>query len=172
MRKASYGVPEDPQRTRDVTARVQSLIDGGADRVQVDQLAIPDDPAPNAVKTLTVDYAVNGRPSTVSGRDGQVVRFPEKATQIKVAKAAYGVLDDPKRTKDVREKLQRLFDAGETQIPVTRMAEDGDPAYMVVKTLQFNYTMEGQHRAYTGRDGDNIDLAIPEQAEPFAENPV
>ena len=51
-----------------------------------------------------------------------MIRLGRGVAGAKVRKARYGVLDDPKRTRDVREKLQRLLDAGENSFPVARLA--------------------------------------------------
>jgi hypothetical protein len=78
---------------------------------------------------------------------------------IAVEKARYGVLDDPQRTRDVREKLQRLVDSGVSSFTVARMAEGDDPAFLVVKTLEFEYVRDGQRFHRSGQDPEVIDLA-------------
>jgi hypothetical protein len=75
-----------------------------------------------------------------------------------VEKARYGVLDDPKRTRDVRDKLQRLLDAGESSFAVARMADGDDPAFMVVKTLEVEYTLDGKRMSAHGTDPEVIEL--------------
>ena len=67
--RASYGVPGDPHRTRDVTQKVQAMIDGGSLDIQVADMAKGDDPAFGVIKTLTVDFSTDGRIKTVSGTD-------------------------------------------------------------------------------------------------------
>ncbi len=71
------------------------------------------------------------------------------------------MLDDPKRTRDVRQKLQRLVDAGESAFLVSRMAEGDDPAFMVVKTLEVDYTLDGKHLTARGTDPELVDLKPP-----------
>ena len=61
-----------------------------------------------------------------------------------VTRALYGVLDDPQRTRDVTEKIQRKVDKGEYRFAVTSIAEGDDPAFGVVKTLIVDYTIEGK----------------------------
>jgi hypothetical protein len=78
---------------------------------------------------------------------------------VVVEKARYGVLDDPKRTRDVRDKLQRLLDAGESSFPVSRMAEGDDPALMVVKTLEVEYSLDGKRLSAHGTDPELIELS-------------
>ncbi len=67
--KASYGVPGDAGRTRDVLAKVQALVDRGELEFPVRLLAQGDDPAVGTVKTLALEYAADGRRLTFSGQD-------------------------------------------------------------------------------------------------------
>jgi hypothetical protein len=157
--KARYGVLDDPQRTRDVTDKVQSKADSGEYSFQVAAMAAGDDPAFNVVKTLVADYTIEGKPFTVQAHDPETIHLSGEAVRVKVEKARYGVLDDPQRTRDVREKLQRLVDAGVSSFVVARMAEGDDPAVLVVKTLELDVTLNGEHRHFTGTDPETINLA-------------
>ena len=67
--KASYGVPGDPTRTRDVTKKVQSIANAGSLIFQVSDMAKDDDPAFGVIKTLTVDFSINGKIKKASGTD-------------------------------------------------------------------------------------------------------
>jgi hypothetical protein len=73
VRKAVYGVLSDPVRTRDVRAIVQRIIDAGEDRFDVSRLAAGDDPAFGVVKTVVVDYAIDGQHATVRGTDPETI---------------------------------------------------------------------------------------------------
>ncbi len=73
VNKALYGVLGDPGRTRDVTAKVQAVVDGGERRFEAWRLGEGDDPAPQTMKTLAVDYTVNGRPHNATVLDGQSI---------------------------------------------------------------------------------------------------
>ena len=102
-------------------------------------------------------------------RGGKTVlsALPEPKPKILVLKARYGVLNDPKRTRDVREKLQRLLDAGESSFAVARMAEGDDPALGIVKTLEVAYTKGGKRQQLSGTDPEVLDFApgpIPPKA--------
>ncbi|SPE55394.1 putative Glycoside hydrolase (GH2) [Verrucomicrobia bacterium] len=159
--KAIYGVPNDPPRTRDVREKVQALVDAGEDSFQVAHLADGDDPAPNMLKTLTVDYTIGTTVHSVKAQDPFVIHLTPETLNVKVEKARYGVLSDPLRTRDVRAKVQRLVDAGESSFTVARMAEGDDPAVLVVKTLELEYTRNGEHVSTQGTDPDTIDLKAP-----------
>lgn len=157
--RARYGVLDDPQRTRDVTAQVQARADARETTFRVSAMADDGDPALLVVKTLVVDYTVDGKPRTVQATDPELIHLGPDAVKVEVTKAVYGVLGDPARTRDVREKLQRVLDAGESSFPVARMAEGDDPAFGVVKTLVVDYTRDGQSLTLRGKDPDLIDFA-------------
>ena len=70
--KATYGVPGDPARTRDVTQKLQAIVDGGETKIRVPQVAKGDDPAFGVVKTLTVEYVVGGETLTFKGKDKEI----------------------------------------------------------------------------------------------------
>jgi hypothetical protein len=169
VQKAVYGVPDDAQRTRDVTAKVQQLVDGGERQFAVARLAEGDDPAEGIVKTLVIEYALDGRPFRVTGQDPDTVRLGDTAPKIVIEKAVYGVLDDPKRTRDVRAKVQHIVDTGERSFEVARLAQGDDPAFLVVKTLVMDFSIGGKPYKVTGTDPDTIYLAPPAAAERVAE---
>jgi hypothetical protein len=76
IEKAIYGVLSDPNRTRNVKAKLQAVVDGGELSFQVARMAQGDDPAFGIVKTLVVAYTADGKPFQVSGQD------PEEITLI------------------------------------------------------------------------------------------
>ncbi|HQH73765.1 MAG TPA: glycosyl hydrolase, partial [bacterium] len=171
IQSARYGDPSDPRRVRDVRDLVQDKVDQGETDFVVLSLAEGNDPAPGVLKTLAVDYTIEGRPYSVQAVDPDTIHISEDAVSITVEKARYGVLDDPQRTRDVRGKLQRLADAGESRFPVARMAEGDDPAFLVVKMLELEYTRDGQRVAVRAQDPDLIDLkpVSTEKTERIAE---
>jgi len=71
--QAAYGVPGDAQRTRDVRAQVQKLVDDGKTRFQVTDLAVAGDPAYGIVKTLSLEYIAGGKTIKVSGKDTDTI---------------------------------------------------------------------------------------------------
>ncbi|MHB1036825.1 MAG: glycosyl hydrolase [Pirellulales bacterium] len=169
VRKAVYGVPGDATHSRDVRAKVQQAVDAGETALPVSRMAQGDDPADKVVKTLVVEYSVGDRQFTVTGKDSDTVHLTDDAAQIQVNKAVYGVLGDAARTRDVREKVQRLADAGETSFEVARMAAGDDPAFGIVKTLIVEYTLGGTRRTATGTDPETITLTQPPAAERVAD---
>lgn len=153
IRQAQYGDLSNPDRVRDVRAAVQELVDQGEESVPVARIAQGGDPALGVPKRLRIEYSVgDGDPVTVSARDGETVYLPLYAAKVEVQKAVYGVPGDAARTRDVREKLQRLVDRGELTFQVARMAEGDDPAFLVVKTLTVEYTLNGKPGQLKGTD--------------------
>ncbi|MGC9259032.1 MAG: glycosyl hydrolase [Phycisphaerae bacterium] len=75
---ATYGVPGDAARTRNVKAIVQKLVDAGETSFPVMKMfELGGDPAPGVVKTLTIDYVLDGHKGRISRHDGQEVIFAE-----------------------------------------------------------------------------------------------
>ncbi|MCC7373404.1 MAG: hypothetical protein IT581_02020 [Verrucomicrobiales bacterium] len=159
IQRATYGIPGEPARSRDVTQEVQRKVDAGDALIHVDALVADGDPAPHEIKMLEVEYAIGARRYRVKASDRETVRLADDVLQATVRSARYGVLSDPARTRDVRERAQRLIDAGETGFVVARMAEGDDPAFLVVKTLELDLSIDGKEVHVTGQDPDRIELA-------------
>lgn len=161
VQKATYGVPGDTARTRDVTAAVQQLVERGTRAFQVASLARDGDPAYGIVKTLHIEYTIDGRPRVATGTDPQTIRLQTALHEIAVRSASYGVPGDKERTRDVTAKVQQLANEGVYEFRVSRMAEGDDPAYMVVKTLRVEYTLDGVAQAASATDPETISLVVP-----------
>ena len=100
-------------------------------------------------------------------RNGQqVLPVPVTPGKITVTKATYAPPNDPARSRDVREVVQQLVDAGESEIVVSRMIETGDPAPGVVKTLALDYAIAAKRSTATGTDLDTLTLADLDQTAP------
>ncbi|HEX7652535.1 MAG TPA: PA14 domain-containing protein, partial [Verrucomicrobiae bacterium] len=69
IQQAHYGVLGDTQRQREVTDKLQAWVETGTTHFPVARLAAGDDPAWGIVKTLTVDYTLDGHPVRLSGQD-------------------------------------------------------------------------------------------------------
>jgi hypothetical protein len=91
IQKASYGVPGDAARTRDVRAKLQKMVEQGVTDFSVADMAQGDDPAYGVVKTLDVEYTANGRTGKISGQDPDTISLaplqaaPERAAQVRCA---------------------------------------------------------------------------------------
>jgi hypothetical protein len=93
-------------------------------------------------------------------RDGKSVFVSAKATPARIQKATYGVPGDPRRTRDVRARLQALVDEGVTDFQVGDMAEGDDPAYGIVKTLVVEYVLDGRTGSVSGRDPERVSIPL------------
>lgn len=69
IQSATYGVPDDTARTRDVRAKLQAMVARGEFEFPVRQLAQGDDPAYGTVKTLVLKYTADGQPFTIRAKD-------------------------------------------------------------------------------------------------------
>lgn len=168
--KAIYGVPGDTVRSRDVRKKVQRRVDGGEYSFPALVMADGDDPAQGVLKTLEVDYIIDGKKYSVKAVDPETLYIGDEAVKIQVEKAVYGILDDPKRTRDVTARVQKMADSGIGSFVVAKMASDGDPAFLVVKTLKIDYIMDGKKVSVSGVDPEIINFSPPKkQARPIAE---
>jgi hypothetical protein len=122
-------------------------------------MAEGDDPAWGIVKTLVVDYSINGKQFTVKGQDPDIIYLTGAEAKITVEKAVYGILDDPKRTRDVKSRVQSMADSGERSFSIARLAVGDDPAPMIHKALVLEYLIDGKRIKVSGTDADTIDLA-------------
>jgi hypothetical protein len=99
-------------------------------------------------------------PAVAVTREGKVVlSAADTAPRIVIEKASYGVLNDPQRMRDVRAEVQRRVDGGEHVTPVAQLAQGGDPAPNVPKTLVVEYTEGDQRFSVTGSDNDSVHLS-------------
>ncbi len=93
VRKARYGVLDDPARTRDVTAKAQRLVDSGETSFRVSRMAEGDDPAYGIVKTLELEFTQDGKSHQVTGKDPETI---ELASAIAPPQPPVTVRRDPK----------------------------------------------------------------------------
>jgi hypothetical protein len=86
--RAVYGVVGDASRARNVTAKVQALVDGGQRRFAAWKLGEDDDPGPTLLKRLDVDYTLGGQLRKTAVLDGQTACLdpspdPEPAAELR-----------------------------------------------------------------------------------------
>jgi len=81
VKQATYGIPGDAGKSRDVTEEVRRLVATGNDTLSVSGFNQGGDPAVNMVKTLTVDYVINGQACMASAREGEDLSFAEQSNQ-------------------------------------------------------------------------------------------
>ncbi len=96
-------------------------------------------------------------------RGGKSIYVRGGAPRIVVQKAAYGVLGDPRRTRDVKASVQRIADTGALTFQVAEMAAGDDPAFGIVKTLALEYTIGDESFRASATDPQYIMLATPSE---------
>jgi hypothetical protein len=84
---------------------------------------------------------------------------PARSRPILIQSAAYGVLSDPGSTRDVREKVQRIVDAGKNRFRVQALARGDDPAQDINKTVEVEYTIDGMPYKASASDLEVLSLA-------------
>lgn len=136
------------------------------------------DPIPFAVRTSHVRISVTNLPDqkwasiaevTFFDADGRAIRTAPpaigeagatvKRERLVVVSATYGVPGDAKRTRDVRDKLQRIIDGGASQFTVGDLAQGDDPAHGVLKTLEAACTAGDRRITLKGQDRQVLSLA-------------
>ena len=97
IQRATYGVPGDAQRTRDVQGKLQTLADRDEFSFQVMKLAEGDDPAYGIVKTLVVEYTAGDQSFTINGQDPDTVTLaaaiPTASRAAEIRRATAGRLE-------------------------------------------------------------------------------
>jgi hypothetical protein len=88
----------------------------------------------------------------------------EPKSKITILKAIYGDPNDPKRTRDVKRKVQGMVDGGETQLSVSVVGKPGDVAPGVLKVLSLEYRQGDRVVTLSGNDRET--LSLKEAKEP------
>lgn len=82
IKRATFGVPGDAARSRDVHAELQAMVDGGKINFPVGKLIEHGDPAFQVVKTLVVEYTSDGRTFTNSVAEPDSINLGPAASAI------------------------------------------------------------------------------------------
>ena len=169
--KALYGYwPGGIPTPSDVTATVKSLVAAGTRDIQADNALAGDDPAPNAVKQLRVNYRLNGRQQTIEVTEGQTLGLPAGA---EVEQALYGQLHPPSasgdRQVDLTAKLSARVKRGGLSVRIDNVFAGGDPAVDTPKELRVEYAISGVRKSTTIKENET--LALPEIALPAGASP-
>jgi hypothetical protein len=94
IQQATYGVPGDANRSRDVRAQVQAMVDKGVTDVTVAKFARSGDPAYGVVKTLSLEYTADGQAAKTAGQDPDTIHLaPPVLAPARPAELVYGKHD-------------------------------------------------------------------------------
>lgn len=88
-------------------------------------------------------------------RNGGPVDGEPIARAVYITKALYGILDDPKRTRDVTGKISAMVTNGTLAVRAWSNIA-GDPAPNVRKTLRVEYTTDGEPKVSSVQDGQTL----------------
>jgi len=140
------------RNSADVTRAVTARVSGDSLELTVNGDTLGVDPAPGTVKTLTVEYELDGRRQTATAKDAEILVLPP-VTSFHVISANYGVRG---RTIDVTNNVSARRSGLRVNVPVTSETMGGDPAPGVVKTLTVEYEINGRRRVATAMDGETL----------------
>jgi hypothetical protein len=156
INRAIYG---NGTRSSDVTSRLNSQIQQGQLNIEVNNQTMGGDPARNRPKTLTVQYALNGRTSQVVINEGDTLRLPYGATSsqgnLHINRAIYG---SGYRTSDVTSRLNSQIQNDQLYLQVNSNSMGGDPAPGQAKTLTVQYALDGRTSQVVVNEGDTLRL--------------
>jgi hypothetical protein len=158
--RATYGAGSTQA---DVTERVKASISNGGILLRVGADTLGLDPAPNIVKTLTVEYRQGILRRVARVNDGEMLRLGTvPAESLRITKAMYG---DGRRMRDVAALLTSRVTANRLELAVTNENLGGDPAPAVKKSIVVDYEYNGQPASVTIAEGQTL-LLPPAAASP------
>ena len=159
---ARYGVGTS---TVDVKSAVASQTKDGKVNFVVSPSALNvEDPAVGQLKTLTVEYSINGGSSnTETVKDGDYVKIdapPERvASGLQIVKAEYGYEGN---FADVTDAIQNYVSNGSISITVSPSAVGiPDPNPAKPKILKVDVTINGASSSHSIADGKKFTLSAP-----------
>ena len=159
--KAVYGAfSSEGDGWADLTERVKARVRRGERSVPATNQFAGGDPAPNVVKQLRVDVSADGAKRSIVVGENQTLAVPEGA---EVVRAFYGILPEESelvdRTVDITAKLAARVADGKLDVVVNNELAGTDPAYLTVKELRVEYTLNGDRKRVTV--GENRSLSLP-----------
>ncbi|MDP9269246.1 MAG: DUF3011 domain-containing protein [Acidobacteriota bacterium] len=156
INRATYG---SGYRSADVTARLNSQIQGNQLNLRVNNDTMGGDPAPNQSKTLTVAYALDSRTNQVVINEGDMLRLNNSTGtntgRLQITRAVYGV---GSRWADVTNRLNSQIQGNQLRMDVNNDTMGGDPAQNQSKTLRVDYTFDGRTNQVAVNEGDTLQL--------------
>lgn len=101
-------------------------------------------------------------------RSGKNVLSSNPTAKIVVKSAIWGPIGDQARTKDVTEQVQRILDRQVASLHVADLADEGDPALNIVKTLRLEYVVGGKTVKASATDPETIQFSQRADVPPVA----
>jgi len=173
---AKYGNPIDPAKMIDVKPLIEKFVDSGERRIIVSRMNQQQDATVvNTVKTLVIEYEMNGKHYMVKGKDGESLILGNILPKVKVLNAKYDRWNAEKQVIDIQERLQRYFDRGENNFPSSWLEQADDPEPIRFASLMFEYETNDKTGAWHGiswNGTDGVAISIDEKTEPVVVVPV
>ncbi len=144
----------------DVTTRVRSLIQNNALNFTVSGATLVSDSQPRRNRSLRLQLkSANGQAKQVTYRDNQRVNLPisyaSVRSTLRVLTATYG---SGNRTFDETNRLNSQVRGNQLNLQVNTPSMGGDPAPNQSKTLNLEYSFNGQRQQALVREGDVLRL--------------
>jgi hypothetical protein len=163
IKSASYGVGST---NVDVTSQVTSKIIDGVLNLPVGATALGvDDLAPGQLKTLTIQYSINGGDiNSLSEKDGGTISISapseRSASGLQITKAEYGY---PGNYQDVTDAVQNYLKPDGSVNFKVGFQEVGlpDPNPAKQKQLNVEYTVNGSKNTKKLKDGETWKMNAP-----------
>jgi len=146
----------------DLTAKVKTQVAAGQLEVDADNDFAGEDPSPNIVKSLRVEFSIDGQRRTAEAAENETLDLPAGA---KVIRAIYGNLPATPATAskpvDVTRKLSDLVEDGALSVQVGSQLAGSDPRYGQPKELRVEYTLNGAHRSVVAPENETLSIGKP-----------
>jgi len=166
--RADYG---SSNRFSDVTARLNSQIQGDQLNLRVTNYTMGGDPAQGQDKTLRVQYAYNGRQGQMVVNEGDYLRLPDGSAsyqgRLQILRADYG---SSSRFSDVTARLNSQIQGDQLNLRVSNYTMGGDPAQGQDKTLRVQYAYNGRQSQMVVNEGGTLNL--PDDNAPSASQTI
>ncbi|HTR43503.1 MAG TPA: glycosyl hydrolase [Pseudomonadales bacterium] len=153
---AAYGYfAPASQPWMDITEKVKNLASSGTNEIPANNDFAGDDPAPNVVKQLRVEYDLGGSNEALEVRENGSLVVPESAT---IVKALYGELDTTNRIVDLTEKLESLVKHGRLSVRADNALVGNDPTPNIPKELRVDYLLNSVTKQITVPENEMLEL--------------
>ncbi|HEV2692630.1 MAG TPA: glycosyl hydrolase [Verrucomicrobiae bacterium] len=143
----------------DVTAAVKSQVADGQREITANNDLAGDDPVPNIVKALRVEFVLNGRNQTNEVAENEIL---ELAAEAKVTRAIYGKLPsattEVSKPVDVTKKLSKLVTGGTLNVRVANELTGSDPQFGQPKELSVEYSLNGVTHSVVVSENETLSI--------------
>ena len=170
--KALYGVSGNPSRQVDVRPEIERQLLTGNYEITPGMRLIGRDPAPGAVKTLELEYSIDGEHVQCNLAVNESYSLVIQAPEVVITDARYGVRGDPERQVDVTGRIQQAIESGSYRVTAQNKLAGRDPAYGVKKTLELEYTVDGARHQHTLDEGESLKLTSGDNEASLKDAPL